>query len=412
MRSIIFSFLLLIGLSFGICSAYAQQPSQPSQQAEKPKQVGGTFFNNLEDVAKEMRAKTKGSLTGALFNIGMGFAEKIVPVALSVGGGLAIIYVLVEVINMMAGRHTPMVLVIVDIALPVGFCAYVLKNYADIMMVFAGAGGFLDAFRNIGGDVTLTIMDMYASILTMVGGAIKDSWDAVGIAFSPSLSALSAILTSLFDLIACVLFAIVIILLCFSGLSEIIGLVLMGPFLTAVGVAFGPLFICGLVTPWTREYFSRWLGFIVASAVLSGVVGVCVAIATELFKSFKFAAVSGGIAPSAAGLLIATVAITTINSLIQQAPSIASALVPGSVGASKGSGSALQGAMSALPTKAKAIGGTAKDVASKAKDRLNKKKDGSGNENNPGTNQSSPPGRGGNGGSNAQSSLKYPTLNL
>jgi hypothetical protein len=87
-------------------------------------------------------------------------------------------------------------------------------------------------------------------------------------------------------------------------------------------------------------------------------------------------------------------------------------MIPGSIGASRGTAEGIKSTANTAWNKGKAIGGTAKDVTRIAKELLNGKKDGRGNENNPGSNQASPPGRGGGGGSNAQEKLKYPTLNL
>lgn len=408
---------ILLGLLFSFSTifliwptAYAQQ--QSNNQEASPEQVGGTFFENLEVVATRLKDQANGTLTGAIFKAGLTFSEKVIAPSLAVAGGLALIYLLVESISVMSGRNTPMALILADIALPVGLCAYLLQNYQNLIVLFAGQGGFLDFIRMLGGDVTLTVMDMYSAVLSMVGTTIKQSWMNISIAFKTDWTAIGVILFAIADLLACLIFSIVIIILCMSGLAEIIGLVLLGPFLGAVAVAFGPVFISGIVTPWTREYFTKWLGFLVGTAVLSGVVGICVSIATTLFTSFAFNEVTGATSPQAAHLMVVSIVILTINSLIQQAPSIASAMIPGSIGASRGTAQGIKSAASTALNKAKSAGGTANDVINKAKDRLNRKKDGSGSENNPGTNQSAPPGGGRGGGSNAQEKLKYPTLKL
>ena len=89
--------------------------------------------------------------------------------------------------------------------------------------------------RNItGSDPSLKIMELYGAIFKMVGSAIGQAWSAFSAIsgfFHPILATVAAV-----DLMLTVIFALFILYLCLTGLAEIAGLILTGPFLCAVAV--------------------------------------------------------------------------------------------------------------------------------------------------------------------------------
>lgn len=372
MLTLIARLILAIVFACTTALAHGQAPEPP---VELPPNVGGTFFSNLSAAANAIKAKAGNSVSEGLFSAGLTYSKPTVAWALAIAGSLATLYLIVESIGVISGKNSSMIVVLFDVGLPAVFTAYLLINYEPLILTFAGKGGLLDFIRNIGGDATLTVMDMYSAVLKLITTSITEAWAGYTSAFKLGPNMLGGIFGSAINVLGTILFSLVIIALCLAGLAEIIGLILMGPFLCAIAVAFGPIFICTLVSPWTREYFGRWVGFLVASSVLTGVVSICVGVATSLFQTFNFAEIAGDSHPSATALLIAAVLIMSINSLIQQAPAIASALVPGSVGASKGSGNAVKDGWKMVGGKAKAIGDTAKGVTDKAKGKMDKKKD-------------------------------------
>lgn len=405
MRNILQSiilFLLVATLSIG---AHAQ--TQPASE-DTTEKVGGSFFDNLAGAATYIKKKAGTSVADTLFNAGLGYSRQTLTWALAVAGSLATLYLVMESIGLLSGRNSSAVQVLFDVGLPVVLAAYLLLNYENLILTFAGKGGFLDYVRNFAGDATLTIMDMYSAILKLIADSITQSWVNFRGSLKLSPNVITNVVGAAVDVVGTLLFSLVIIVLCFSGLAEIVGLVLMGPFLGGVAVAFGPIFISTVVTPWTRDYFGKWLGFLVGSAVLTGVVSLCVGIATTLFTTFGFADIAGETTPSATALLIAAIMIMSINSLIQQAPGIASALVPGSIGASRGAGGAVSKGVEAVKGKAKAIGDTAKGIRDSAKKNLDKGGPGGNSEKAPATNNTSALDKiaGGN------AALKYPTLQL
>jgi hypothetical protein len=351
----------------------------------------GSFFSNMTKAASIMKDKTDSVLTAGLLNAGFKSAQAINKWALTLGGSLALIYLIVESIGLLSGRNSSGIQVLFDVGLPVVLCSYLLLNYDMLMHEFAGKDGFLGYIRSLGGDPIASITNMYGSIFDMVTRAISQSCESF--LKTVSVFKMGTTFLAFFDALITILFALGIVVLCLTGLTELIGLVLLGPFLGAIAIAFGPLFIAGLVTPWTREYFSKWLGFLVASAVLTGVLGVCTTIVSTLFTSFTFGTYASAEAPVAAHMLLVVVIIMSINSLVQQAPQIASAMVPGSLGASKGAGAAVREAARGAGDRAKGAATDAKNITSAARDRMNASK-------------AAPTPE------VAAAPLKYPTLNL
>jgi type IV secretory pathway VirB6-like protein len=140
------------------------------------------------------------------------------------------------------------------------------------------------------------------------------------------------------------------------SIADVLGLLLLGPFLFAIGIAFGPLMIAGLVTPWTRDYFKKWVQFLVLSAALQAVLTVIISIATTVIGEVKNQMMKSD-QPTAVSLFILTILVMLVSSLISQAPAVASAMFPGHIGADSGGGDA---ANKAAKHVAKAAGPLAK----------------------------------------------------
>jgi len=334
---------LLLSLAGGSVNAQDVPQNQTgggSTPSTVPANPPGAFFANIANAAKSLQSKANQSLTKSMLDSGRKIARGgTVTWALGLGGSLALVYLIAASIEAL-GQGRPMAHVIFEVGLPVVMCAYLLQNYDSLIDQFAGSSGFLSYVRNIGGDPTGGTIDMYSKVLQMVALTIKTACQDLTDTFS--VFTIKASLLALFDAAMAILFALVILGLCLIGAVEMLGLILMGPFLGAVAIAVGPVFIAGFATPWTREYFSKWVGFLVGSAVLTGILGVCVAVASALFSTFNFYDIAGTSVPSATSLLMVGIVIMTVNSLIQQAPGIASALVPGSIGANRGVANAIR----------------------------------------------------------------------
>ena len=326
----IFSFLLIL-------PAYADDLSANEK---------GGFFSKLGHLGNVISGKVSNLSTEQFTQTGMNISGSLVTPALVIAGSLSLIYLLFEAVQYLANRSTAPLQIALDVGIPAILAAALISNYSSRMSEF---NALLDILRNIGGSpagIIDNVVKLYSSVLELVSTCITNAFKAVGSeawAAITSLGTNSNVMLSLVDLIATILFALLIVALVLLGLAEIVGLLLMGPFLFAIGVAFGPIFLAGLVTPWTRDYTARWVGFIVSAAVLTGVMGILVRISVAVFDTLGYQVVidSAGEMPSALHLAIAAVVLMAINSLIAQAPAIASAITPGTFGARNTAGNAV-----------------------------------------------------------------------
>ena len=324
----IFSFLLIL-------PAYADDLSANEK---------GGFFDSLKHVGTMLSKRISSLSTDQFTQTGMGYAGALTTPALMIAGSLSLIYLLFEAVQYLANRSTAPLQIALDVGIPAILAAALISNYSSRMSEF---NALLDILRNIGGNpagIIDNVVKLYSSVLELVSTCITNAFQAVGkeaLSAITSLGTKSNVMLSLVDLIATILFALLIVALVLLGLAEIVGLLLMGPFLFAVGVAFGPIFLAGLVTPWTRDYTARWIGFIVSAAVLTGVMGIIIGISVTVFNTLGFQAVTATDMPTAGHLAIAAVVLMAINSLIAQAPAIASAITPGTFGERNTAGNAV-----------------------------------------------------------------------
>lgn len=354
--------VLLLCLS-ALGPALAQTP--PPAQAPTEKAPSGTFFENLEASSKQIASKATVGIASDLKAAGLGIANQLKTPALAVAGSLALLYLIVEITRLM-GTKSSMFTPLFDVGIPCILAAFLITRYGDHLQNF---DKLLELFRNLGAsgpgavggagsDPTGQIMDMYGKVIGMVGQTVQESLNRVSDGgFMKLLDA--AFYAALLDMLITMLFALIIFVFCLIGLADVLGLLLLGPFLFAIGVAFGPLLIAGVVTPWTRDYFKKWVQFLVASAALTGVVRVILLIGTTIFEKLAITGYAESGTPTAVTMTIVAIMVMAVNSLISQAPAIASALVPGHLGASAGSGKAISAASGMA-------GGGAKKAASTA----------------------------------------------
>lgn len=331
-------FLKLITVAF----LFALMTMQGASAADTPPPVeAGGFFAKMDGAVREVGRKAGRELGASLSSSGYTAAATVTTTALGIAGALGLIYLLYEVLQFLSGRTKSMLQVLFDVGIPCIFAAAFITQYPILLPKFEKV---LDVFRHLGSggqDPFNIILDVYTAVVGKVTSAVGDAFKDVGKAFSVTkvFTSTGPMMLALVDLIVTVFFALAILVLLLIGVAEVLGLLLIGPFLFAVGVAFGPIMIAGLATPWTRDYFTKWLQFIVISAGLTGVINVIFTIAAALMETVGVAKSTDE--PTAVGLVIMAILILTINSMVSQAPSIASALFPGHVGVSKSSGGAV-----------------------------------------------------------------------
>lgn len=337
------------------------QTGVTQQDESAPKSTQGGFFSNLDGSIRVIRNATKKGLSQAMLSKGVEIARDLVDPALKLVGALTLLCLVYEFTMFMAGKNPSVTQVVFDVAIPSMFAVMLIKNYEakvpDMERLF-------DFFRNVaapegGGGGIDQIFDVYKQAILSVSDAFQNIFQNHG-GIMQVMAKPGELVAALIDALACVGLLLVILFLIATGSADIFGLILLGPFMHAIGIAFGPLMIAGLATPWTHDFFKKWLIFLIVSAALTGVLNVIFAIASKMVG--PGALDMGQIATdhsSAVGLLITTIMLLTVNSMIEQAPGITSALFPGNLGGARSAGKALKAAISGP---AKGVKGTAKSA--------------------------------------------------
>lgn len=323
LRSIIGAVVMLLALAV-----------TPFASAEEPS--AGGFFAGLASASQAVQTRVSSQAIESLKTHGLAIAGGLEGKALALGGALAVLYLIVRTIQALGASNESMLQVIFDVALPALIAAALIKTYSARVGDLTST---LDILRLGAQDPLSNIIQYFTQALDMIANALETAFKKVDVI--GSIMEMSFPGAQLLDFVATVLIAGAIFLIIMMAIAEVAGVVLLGPFLFAIGLAFGPIFIALMVTPWTRDYFGKWIGFMVAAALVTGVAGVAVSIASTLFSGLTSNIPTD--TPVAASLAVMTIMIVTVNSILSQVPSIASAMVPGTLGASGGSaGSQLQ----------------------------------------------------------------------
>lgn len=340
----------------GMTSAWNAVNTIPTstQVAESAAAEAGAFFTNLEGIALVAAGKFTAAVTASMYSSGMAVASGLKTSALSLAGALALMYFFIDlVMNLGKSNSRPLFEMLFEVGVPCMVAGMLINGFPSYMDSFRT---LLNIFANVGTDPITGMIDFFASALKMIKIAITNVYTNMKAAsiLSTQMLAVAA------DGLAVLLMCIPILFLVVVGLAEVFGLIILGPFLLAIGVAFGPLMIAGMVTPWTRPWFTSWLYFILGSAMVTGVTRVGLMIAGGLFSALNMQSLVTP-APAAATLGLGVVVLLAVNGLIQQIPGIASAMIPGSIGAKSPTDSMVRGGKTAAGTNrtARALGGKA-----------------------------------------------------
>lgn len=312
----------------------------PIASADDPS--SGGFFEGLANTSKAVQTRVSSQAIESLKSHGLQIAGGLEGKALALGGALALLYLIVRTIQTLGASNESMLQVVFDVALPAMIAAALIKTYSARV---GDLSSTLEILRLGAQDPLSNIIQYFTRALDMVAEAMKTAFEKVDV--MGSILKMSFPGAQLLDFIATFLIAGAIFVILMMAIAEVAAVVLLGPFLFAIGLAFGPIFIALMVTPWTRDYFGKWIGFMVAAALVTGVAGVAVSIASTLFAGLTSNIPTD--TPVAASLAVMTIMIVTVNSILSQVPSIASAMVPGTLGANGGKGGAqlLAGAQTA-----------------------------------------------------------------
>jgi len=332
-------------ISLCAASAMAADPAAPSQS--------GAFFLHLDGIAGFLERKLSGmnAISEGFLAQGRMVAGQLTNVALSLGGILALLYLFAEAIKSLAGRGDSPLHIFGDIALPVVLVVALIQGYDAHLENLRSF--FTSVLTQIGENPIGGIVKYFGSALAMIGTAFKAAISSV-----PGISLSWDFVLPLLDVLVVFLFLLPVLFIIIISLAELVAVLLLGPFLFAVGAAFGPLFIATLVTPWTRPYFNKWLGFMVGAWMVSAVASVAISIASTIFATMNFDTTTSGV-PVAVSLAIGTIMLVSVNAVLGQIPHIATALVPGSIGVTQSGGQRIPGSAKSAMSTIKGYGSTA-----------------------------------------------------
>ena len=315
MKNFIFSlFLLFTFHSFSFAQATSQDKGP------------GSFFSKIETISITIGAKLKNDFSEKMKATSLEIARNLVVPGLSIGGALSLLYLFFQGIKFLGNSQAKnFTNVIFEVVVLATVAAFLIKNYA----VFINSGtGLLNIFANVagaglGGD---NIIQFFTSILFMVGLSFKAAFSNV---FDISVLGLGrSLLLAVLDLFFTGVFLLTVLAVTLKILSDCVVFILMGPFLFSIGLAFGPVLIPGLVTPWTRAYFTKWIHFLIASAVLSGVVALVFSLGRFMLEAINFTSFSSADTPVAINLAISLIFLLAFRTLVRRVPKIVEALVP------------------------------------------------------------------------------------
>lgn len=326
-----FSASLFFRMVFFIGSVMAPQVAI-SAEAEKDSDLTGAFFKYLSSIGDEIDKRSSVALFDTLKSSALTTSGEISTWALYLAGSLATFYVLFYCLKkLLTGGNTPLINIVADGFIPAIMTSMLITNYANIIEDFAK---LYHLFQGIGPSSISGIIKYFGQILQMMGVAIVKQLVAFSAAVKTSPTGLIGWVAETFAIIAIILMMLKDML---GSLTTLLTLIIKPMFFFAVGVAIGPFAIAGLSTPWTVEYFKRWALFMTNTAVLAGMIAICLKLSQTVMDNFMLNMFVED-TPVFVSLACSMICMMAINELISDAVGITNALVPGQLPAAGSSG--------------------------------------------------------------------------
>lgn len=287
---------------------------------------------SLQLIYKGVESKFGNDMLQAMADSGKAIAGNLIDPARALGGALLLAYILFGISKNLAAQKATLGFVI-DALVVGGIVAGILGAYDIVVSSAVSLATGLNGI--VGGDNPLNVLSTFFAQLFR---GLASAWEK-GSAEWKCANAAQA-LAFLGEIILAVLILLVALWFICTAILEIFTAIALGPILLGLAIAVGPIFIVTFVTPITKAFFDRWLGFIVGAAIFQFIAYTIVVLIGQFL---------GTIAQSDMSFLAQAISIALIAAVLgkvfQQVPSIVSSLVPGSLGVSSVSGTATAGAM-------------------------------------------------------------------
>lgn len=327
------------GSNLGQASQYAVDAGSCMSASDLIKQDTLKAFSNSID-------GPLSSLASSIQQTAVGLSANLTAIALTLGGGFALLTLLLDVALAMSRRQSVLEPIIPGLLLALT-ASFLVINYAKLVGFLDGIVKYITTKLSGTTDPFVEILKMFTgmlwSLVVMIGNVLNTACGWSG--FFSHIG--SVILVGVISLVT--LFFILI------ALVEIIAVALLAPMMLGIGTTVGPVFVGLLASRWTQKWTLKWIEFILAAAILNLIVIVALTLLQNLFGTIGTLASNGaGAVMASLGLMVMSMALGKIFGAL---PGMASAMVPGHHGVS-GGGASERGA-SQIATESKAAGGGA-----------------------------------------------------
>ena len=288
--------------------------------------IADNFFNNFN-----IFQNADSLILGA----GLGISQKLMSTALTLGGSLALINLLwVAIDHLVLRGHRDLIWppIIHSVVMAV-ITGAVLRAYP---LLAQGAIDFFMGVTNLvsGSASTSQVQSIGNQLTNLAINGIKSALESVH-AFDWNAKAILLIIIDVFLTLIVGLFCMIMAILMFVS---VVSSIFTGTLMAGLAIALGPLFIATIASGFTRTFFDKWFGFLCSALFVKVVVMTMLALLVGIFDSSTNAQNSVG-QMNAGGfafgkLLVLAVSLWIMKQLMESAPNIASALMPGGLGVS------------------------------------------------------------------------------
>ncbi|WP_163013110.1 type IV secretion system protein [Burkholderia stabilis] len=261
-------------------------------------------------------------------------ASSATPIALTLAGVLALSYFLWGILDSFAGSGESIMGIVVGALVPATIVAAALGSYSALVGTNGGIQGVLTSFTQAAtgsSGQSGAVASFMQQIFNTLASAV--------VAFLQALGCIPLLKWTI-GIIAQVILGSIIILaaliLAVISVGELVGVMLTGILMVAIGVAVGPLFVACAVCRWSSDFFKGWLKFLLGASAYQMIISVVLTLVSSLLTAAQtqISSVNPATADSTSGLSIAgllgLLGITWIlTHLFKEIPRIASSLFGG-----------------------------------------------------------------------------------
>lgn len=261
-------------------------------------------------------------------------ASSATPIALSIAGVLALSYFLWGILDSLAGSGDSFMGIAVGSLIPAAIVAGCLGSYAALVSTNGGLQGILSSFTQAAtgsSNASSALASFAQQMFNVFMSSVKALFQGLGCINIWSWTvgiALQLIFGSLILIIALVVGVIAV--------GELVGVLLTGIVMVAIGVAVGPLFVACAVCKWSAGFFQQWLKFLLGASAYQMIISVILSLVSSILTSAQdqISSVNPASMDSTAGVsfagLLGLLGITwVLTHLFKQIPQIAHGLIGG-----------------------------------------------------------------------------------